>query len=177
MKSKSTFHCKGLLLVIDVMEEGLSASLAGISEEHLNHEFDAHKMTIGQLAVHTASWPRYFLSNEPPWEKTTLTCRPCIYPLTVPFVEDVINDGFSAMRDYLENADDELLEIDETGEKGKGYILYRLQLHTLVHSNQIAYLRSLLDSSWDFGSYFGDMATAIISMSYSTTRDLSIGGF
>ncbi len=177
MESKNTLHSRELLKVIDVMEEGLRASIAGISESQLNHQFADHKMTIGQLAVHTMSWPRYFLSEEPPWKEAVWTCRPCTYPLSADFVDDVITDGFSAMREFLENSDDQLLEIDAHGEKGKGYILYRLQLHTLVHANQISYLRSLLDSSWDFGSYFGDMATALIAMNYSTTRDLSIGGF
>jgi hypothetical protein len=177
MESKKTTHCEELLKVIDVMETGLRASLMSISDEHLNHQFASHKMTIGQLAVHTMSWPRYFLSKTPPWDETEWTCRPCSYPLTIAFVEDVITDGISAMKEYLKTADDTLLEIDENGEKGRGYILYRLQLHTLVHANQIAYLRSLVDSTWEFGSYFGDMATALISIKYGTTRDLKIRGF
>lgn len=177
MDQNSTTHCRELLQVIDSMENGLRASVEDISESHLNHQFSSHKMTIGQLAVHTMSWPRYFLSKTPPWEEMEWTCRPCEYPLTLRFVENVISDGVSAMRTFLNNADDKNLEIDEKGEKGKGYILYRLQLHTLVHANQIAYLRSMLDPSWEFGGNFGDMATAIISMKYGTSRDLNIGGF
>ncbi len=177
MDSHITFHCEELMHVIDVMEKGLSASVADISEEHLNHQFAAHKMTIGQLAVHTMSWPRYFLSEKAPWEETKLTCRPCSYPLRLSFVEDVIADGVKAMKEHLLNTNDQLLEIDAHGDKGKGYILYRLQLHTLVHANQIAYLRSMLDPSWEFGSYFGDMATAIISMKYGTSKDFKIRGF
>jgi hypothetical protein len=134
-------------------------------------------MTIGQLVVHTMSWPRYFLSEIPPWELTKDTCRPCDYPLNTNFIDEVISDGFSAMAEYLKNTNDDLLEVDEKGQKGKGYILYRLQLHTLVHANQISYLRSLLDPDWDFGGHFGDMATALISLKYHTTKDLSIGGF
>ena len=159
------------------MEEGLRASIDGISVEILNHSFAPHKMTIGQLVVHTMSWPRYFLSEKPPWELTKDTCRPCTYPLTNKFIDEVISDGFSAMNNHLNNTNDALLEVDEKGQKGKGYILYRLQLHTLVHSNQISYLRSLLEPAWDFGSQFGDMATALISLEYHTTKDLSIGGF
>lgn len=172
MDSNNTAHGKELLHVIDVMEKGLSASVSDISEEHLNHQFAPHKMTIGQLAVHTMSWPRYFLSETPPWKETKFTCRPCSYPLTLAFIEEVIADGVSAMQEYLKSTNDSLLEIDEHGEKGKGYILYRLQLHTLVHANQIAYLRSILDPSWEFGSYFGDMATALISMKYGTSKEL-----
>jgi hypothetical protein len=159
------------------MEKGLLASIEGISSEMLNYNFADHKMTIGQLVVHTMSWPRYFLSEEPPWELTKDTCRPCTYPLKIKFVEDVISDGINAMKEFLQQANDVLLEIDEKGEKGKGYILYRLQLHTLVHANQISYLRSLKDTSWDFGEYFGDMATALIGLDYSTTKDLAIPGF
>lgn len=170
-------NCDDLLRILSVLEKGLRASIDGISEEDLNHSFARHKMTIGQLVVHTMSWPRYFLSDIPPWEITKGTCRPCSYPLTMDFISGVISDGFSAMHDHLINTNDSLLEIDNEGKKGKGYILYRLQLHTLVHSNQISYLRSLLDPDWDFGSQFGDMATALISLKYYTTKDLSIGGF
>lgn len=172
MKPKETIHCKELLRILEVMEKGLRASLWDISEEHLNHSFAKHKMTIGQLAVHTMSWPRYFLSATPPWEETKFTCRPCSYPLTLPFVEEVIADGVNAINEYLSGTDDQLLEIDEQGNKGKGYILYRLQLHILVHANQIAYLRSILDPSWEFGNSFGDMATAFISMDYHTSKDM-----
>ena len=170
-------NCEALLNVIPVMENGLRAAIEDISEELLNYNFAPHKMTIGQLVVHTMSWPRYFLSEDPPWELTKDTCRPCIYPLKLKFVEDVISDGINAMVDYLLETNDDLLETNEKGEKGKGYILYRLQLHTLVHANQISYLRSLKDPSWDFGGYFGDMATALIGLKYSTTKDLKIGGF
>jgi len=170
-------HCQALLKVIPVMEKGLRATIVDISEELLNHNFADHKMTIGQLVVHTMSWPRYFLSEDPPWELVEDTCRPCTYPLKLAFVEEVITDGIKAMTEYLEDANDELLEIEENGEKGKGYILYRLQLHTLVHANQISYLRSLKDPEWDYGSYFGDMATALIGLDYSTTKDLSVRGF
>ena len=170
-------HCEELLKVIPVMEKGLRASIANISEDLLNYNFASHKMTIGQLAVHTMSWPRYFLSEEPPWELTENTCRPCTYPLKLKFVEEVITDGIHTMVEFLKNTNDELLEKDAKGDKGKGYILYRLQLHTLVHANQISYLRSLKDPSWDFGSYFGDMATALIGLNYHTIKDLSVRGF
>ena len=170
-------YCDALLNVIPIMMSGLKASIHDISEEHLNHQFAPHKMTIGQLVIHSMSWPRYFLSATPPWELTENTCRPCIYPLTMEFVEEVIEDGSTAMREFLLTSNDELLEIDEHSEKGKGYILYRLQLHTLVHSNQIAYLRSMLDPTWEFGSQFGEMATALISLPYHTGKDLNVPGF
>jgi len=170
-------HCQALLKVIPVMEKGLRASIEGISEELLNHNFADHKMTIGQLVVHTMSWPRYFISVDPPWELVKDTCRPCTYPLTLEFIDEVIAEGIKAMTELLQKTNDELLEIDQNGEKGKGYILYRLQLHTLVHANQISYLRSLMESDWDYGSYFGDMATALIGLDYSTSKDLSVRGF
>ena len=170
-------HCDAILKVIPVMEKGLRASIEGISEELLNHNFADHKMTIGQLVVHTMSWPRYFLSEEPPWELTIDTCRPCTYPLKIDFVQEVISDGIQAMTEFLQKTNDALLEVDQNGDKGKGYILYRLQLHTLVHSNQISYLRSLMEPDWDYGSYFGDMATALIGLDYSTTKDLNVRGF
>jgi len=55
-------YCEELLHTIDVMEKNLKIQLQGISQEHLNHSFAEHKMTIGQMAVHAMSWPRYFLS-------------------------------------------------------------------------------------------------------------------
>ena len=170
-------HCDSLLKVIPFMEKGLKASIEGIPEDLLNHRFADHKMTIGQLVVHSMSWPRYFLSEEPPWELTEDTCRPCVYPLTIAFVNEVISDGISAMTEFLQKTNDDLLEIDQNGEKGKGYILYRLHLHTLVHANQISYLRSMMESDWEYGSYFGDMATALIGLDYSTSKDLKIKGF
>ena len=170
-------HCDELLEVTEVMENGLRAPLKGITTEILNHVFASHKMTIGQIAIHSMSWPRYFLSKDPPWEVTQWTCRPCEYPLTLEFIDEVINDGCLAMRETLKSIKDSQLEVNEKGEKGVGYILCRLQLHTMVHANQMAYLRQLLDPDWDFGSYFGDMATAYIRMSYHTERDLRIGGF
>jgi len=170
-------HCDAILKVIPVMEKGLRASIEGIPEELLNHNFADHKMTIGQLVVHTMSWPRYFLSKEPPWELAEDTCRPCTYPLKIDFVQEVISDGIQAMTEFLQKTNDALLEVDQNGDKGKGYILYRLQLHTLVHSNQISYLRSLMEPDWDYGSYFGDMATALIGLDYSTTKDLNVRGF
>jgi len=174
---KSRTHCDELLAVNDEMETGLRAPLENISQKDLNHIFAQHKMTIGQIAVHTMSWPRYFLSETPPWEKTKWTCRPCNYPLTLAFVNKVIDDGCAAMRDKLNTIHDGLLEIDEQGKRGPGYILCRLQLHTLVHANQMSYLRSLLDPEWTFKGHFGNMATAYIKMSYHTERDKKIGGF
>jgi len=97
--------------------------------------------------------------------------------LKIDFVQEVISDGIQAMTEFLQKANDELLEVDQNGEKGKGYILCRLQLHTLVHANQISYLRSMKEPDWDYGSYFGDMATALIGLDYSTSKDLNIQGF
>lgn len=172
MKNGQRKNCEEILKVIHVMETGLRASLKGISSDQLNHSFAPQKMTIGQMAVHTMSWPRYFLSDKPPWKETEWTCRPCEYPLTPEFVEEVIDDGCTAMREYLVKTDDRLLEIDEKGKKGKGYILYRLQLHILVHTNQIVYLRSILDPSWNYHGQWGDMATALIAMDYHTSKEL-----
>ena len=170
-------NCDNLIKLIDVMNGGLRASLENISKEHLNHHFANHKMTIGQTAVHTMSWPTYFLATSPPWEETKLTCRPCTYPLTVEFIESVISEGFKSMSTFLQKTNDDLLEVDEKGKKGKGYILYRLQLHTLVHANQIAFLRGILEPSWDYGSHFGDMATELIALDYHTGKDLNVRGF
>lgn len=170
-------YCDAILEVIEVMDAGLRAPLAGITVEHLNHSFAAHKMTLGQIAVHTMSWPRYFMSATPPWEKTQWTCRPCSYPLTPEFVDTVIADGRAAMREKLLAIDDAGLEATPTGEKGPGYILCRLQLHTMVHANQMSYLRHVLCPDWRFGGHFGNMATAYIRLPYHTDRDKKIGGF
>jgi len=170
-------NCAELLYVIDIMQKGLRASLENISQDHLNHQFANHKMTIGQLAVHTMSWPTFFLAESPPWEETELTCRPCTYPLTPDFVDQVISEGVGSMKTFLFNANDKLLEVDNNGKKGKGYIIYRLQLHTLVHANQIAFLRGILNPSWEFNGHFGDMATALIAMDYHTTKEIDVKGF
>jgi hypothetical protein len=69
MKSKHN-HCEAILNVLPVMETGLRASIENISEDLLNYNFASHKMTIGQLVVRTMSLPRYFLSEQPPWELT-----------------------------------------------------------------------------------------------------------
>jgi len=177
VKVKKRKYCEELLHAIDVMEKNLKIQLEGISQEHLNHSFAEHKMTIGQMAVHAMSWPRYFLSKEPPWEETKWTCRPCEYPLTVKFVNEVMTDGSQAMREKLNTIDDSLLEVDEEGKKGSGYILYRLQVHSIVHAMQIGYLRHLLEPDWKLGGQFGDMANSLIGMSYHTTPDLKSRGF
>jgi hypothetical protein len=161
-------HCDEFLAALPVVERGLRSPLEGITEAHLNHIFAPHKMTIGQIAVHSMSWPRWFLSSADPWELTEWTCRPCVYPLTVAFVEEVINDGVDAMRSVLERVDDSGLERTPDGKKGPGYILFRLLHHTMVHANQMAYLRHTLDPEWGFGRHFGEMASALIRVSYHT---------
>jgi hypothetical protein len=177
-------HCDELLEVIDVMEAGLRAPLVDISGEHLNHSFAEHKMSIGQIAVHTMGWPQYFMADEnnKPWERGSSvpdfwTCMPCEYPLTPDFVSGVIEKGCQAMRDKLHSINDDLLEVTSDNEKGPGYILCRLQLHTMVHANQMSFLRQILDPGWRFGGHFGEMATAYIKISYHTSKDKSIGGF
>jgi len=172
-------HCDELLEVIDVMERGIRAPLEGIAEEHLNHQFAAHKMSIGQIAVHSMAYPQYFMApaDDKPWEKVEWTCRPCDYPLSTAFVDRVVDEGCDAMRTMLRSIDDDGLERAPDGSQGPGYILCRLQLHTLVHANQMSYLRQLLEPDWQFGGHFGDMATAYIRMSYHTERDRRIGGF
>lgn len=171
-------HCLELLETIKTMEKGLNAPLENISQEHLNYVFADHKMTIGQIAIHCTAWAEYFMAgeNKKPWELEKWTCRPCEYPLTLDFVYSVVKSGFDAIRKKLESINDDILEI-ENGKKGPGYIICRLQLHALAHSNQMAYLRQLLEPSWEFGSHFGDMATAYIQLGYSTDRDISVRGF
>jgi len=175
----SRTHCNEFLDLLSIMEDGFRSPLDGISQDHLNHVFAEHKMTIGQIAVHHAAWAEYFMApyNEKPWDVVKWTCRPCEYPLNMKFVNSVIDNGFMAIRNKLESINDELLEIDQEGNKGPGYIVYRLQMHAIAHSNQMSYLRQLLDPEWQFGSHFGDMATALIGLSYKTTRDLRIQGF
>ena len=175
----SRTHCDELLSILSTMEAGFRSPLEGISQDHLNHVFAEHKMTIGQIAIHHTAWSQYFMAlpNDKPWEVVPWTCRPCEYPLSLEFINSVMDDGFNALRDKLEHINDDLLEIDEEGNKGPGYIIYRLQMHAIAHSNQMSYLRQLLDPEWKFGTHFGDMATALIGLSYKTTRDLRIQGF
>lgn len=177
--SSNNKNCMELLILSKVMEKGLWAPLGGISEEHLNYSLAPHKMSIGQIAIHSTAWARYFLSpkDDKPWEITKWTCRPVDYPLTLSKVKEIFNDGFKAIQDDLSSIDDDLLEVDVHGEKGHGYIIYRLLIHVIAHGNQMAYLRQGLDPEWKYGTHFGDMATAVIAMKYRTDRDLSIGGF
>ncbi len=172
-------NCEELLELTYVMEAGLRAPLDGIREEHLNYSFASHKMTIGQIAVHCTGWAQYFMADDDhkPFELANWTARPMVYPLTLIDVNQAIDNGFAAVREILITQNDEILEITEDGNKGKGYIIYRLMIHALTHSNQMAYLRQLLDPEWEFGGHFGDMASAIISAKYSTERDSNVQGF
>ncbi len=172
-------NCKELFDLSFTMEKGLRAPLEGISEKNLNHSFASHKMTIGQICIHCTGWAQYFMADEgeKPFELTKWTARPVEYPLTLEDVNQSITDGFAAVREILSTQNDDLLEITDDKKKGKGYIIYRLMVHALAHSNQMAYLRQLLDPEWEFDGHFGDMASAIIRTKYSTERDLNIQGF
>ena len=176
-KISSRHHCDEILQIVPLFKAGLMAPLAGISEINLNHSFANHKMTIGQIAVHSSAWAVYFLTEPKPWEKVEWTCMKCEYPLTLKFVYSIVNRGIIKMESILNMANDTSLEINTEGNKGPGYIICRLLLHILSHSNQMAYLRQLLDPQWGFGSHFGDMASAFINLDYSTTRDISVPGF
>lgn len=172
-------NCKELYDLSLTMEKGLRAPLEGISDEILNHSFASHKMTIGQISIHCTGWAQYFMADEgnKPFELAKWTAKPVEYPLTLSEVNQTITDGFTAVREILTTQNDDLLEVTDDGKKGRGYIIYRLMVHTLAHSNQMAYLRQLLEPEWEFGSHFGDMASAIIRTKYSTERDLNIQGF
>lgn len=172
-------NCKELYDLSLTIEKGLRATLEGISEKNLNHSFAAHKMTIGQIAIHCTGWAQYFMAEEDnkPFDLAKWTAKPVEYPLSKITVEDTIHDGFAAMREILTNQNDDLIEITSVGKKGKGYIIYRLLIHSMVHSNQMAYLRQLLDPNWEFGGHFGDMASHLIRTEYSTERDLNVPGF
>lgn len=169
-------NCNELLKLTDAIEPGFWAPLENISKEFLNHSFALHKMTIGQIALHCSAWASYFIAEEKPWEVQKWTCRPVEYPLTLDVVNQSIKEGFLAIKNKLNSIDDEILEI-ENKEKGKGYIIYRLLIHFMAHGNQMAYLRQLLEPDWDFGSHFGDSASAIINTKYSTMRDIDVRGF
>lgn len=170
-------HCQELLAALEGMEQNYKSIVQGISEEHLNHSFAEHKMTIGQISVHIMSWPKYFLTYPKPWKQEKLTCRPCEYPLTPEFVDLVTDEGIGTMRKYLEEANDDILEKAESGKKGFGYLVYRLLIHIVTHTMQIGYLRHLLDPKWVPGPQFGDMATILIGMTYHSDRDPRFGGF
>ncbi len=169
-------NCDALLAIIPTFYNGLRAPLEGISEEHLNHVFAEHKMTIGQIAIHCTAWMTSHLSDPKPWEVVPWTCKEVSYPLSLAAVEDIIEQGFATMRDLLSSITDSQLE-EINGKKGPGYIASRLLHHILAHSNQMSYLRQILDPEWQFGGHFGDMASALIALPYSTTRDVQIKGF
>ncbi len=172
-------HCDELLAILPVMEAGLREPLEGISQDHLNHRFAPHKMTIGELAVHCTAWPVYFLSAEPPWAKVRWTCRPCPDPLTMAFVDQAIDEGFAAMRETLQRASDEDLDKRSDQERGLGYLICRLQLHFIWHVGQMSYLRHMLDEAWASSGrgHFGRMATAYIGVSYHAGDPQRLRGF
>lgn len=169
--------CEELIEVVNAMEKGLLTPLQKISVEQLNYVFADNKMTIGQIAVHCGAWAEYYMTDNPTWDPIKWTCKEVSYPLTLEIVRDVLIIGFGAMRVKINSIDDELLEIDEKGEKGKGYIICRLLLHSMTHANQMAYLRQILDPEWKDTNMFGLMATAYIRLSYHTENNKLIQGF
>ncbi|OLS26783.1 MAG: hypothetical protein HeimC3_06750 [Candidatus Heimdallarchaeota archaeon LC_3] len=170
-------YCNELLETLNIMEKGLLTPLESISGKSLNYVFAENKMTIGQIAVHCGAWPEYFMTDKPSWEPVKWTCRFVDYPLTLDIVKGIISVGFNSIRNKLKLIDDQLLEIDEKGNKGPGYIICRLMLHTMVHSNQMAYLRQIIDPEWSDRGMFGKMAAAYIKLSYFTERDKNVFGF
>ncbi|MBI9071507.1 MAG: hypothetical protein JEY94_07900 [Melioribacteraceae bacterium] len=172
---KNRIHCNRLLKAAFTMSGCLKYAIEGSSEEILNYSFAEHKMTIAQMAVHTMSWPRYFLSAEKPWEVDKFTCRPCKYPIKKDFINKVIDDGLLAIKEYLASVDDKQLDIANDGSKGKGYLVYRLIIHIMTHAEQIAFLRSMLEPDWNYSKQFGKMATELIGISYTTEKDSMFG--
>ena len=168
-------NCRELFDLTFPIERGLRAPLEGIDQETLNYSTAPHKMSIGQLAVHCMGWAQYFLS-EKKWKPVKWTCIEVNYPLTLEQVNQVISAGFKKIRDTLRSISDAELEV-KNGKKGPGYIIYRLLIHAMVHANQMAYLCQSKNLEWEFGSHFGDMASAIIATRYHTSRDFEIGGF
>ncbi len=169
-------HCQELHDLSFVIEKGLKTPLEEISNTHLNHSPSPHKMSIGQLAIHCMGWAQYFLADEK-WEPEKWTCVKVDYPLTLNAVLAEVDKGFEAIRTTLQQSNDQLLEVNSNGEKGHGYIIYRLLIHAMCHANQMAYLRQTLEPDWTFGTHFGDMASAVIVTKYHTTRDLAVPGF
>ena len=169
-------NCDAILSILPTFYEGLTAPLENIPEDHLNHVFASHKMTIGQIAIHCTAWMTYFLTNPKPWDVVPWTCKIVEYPLKLTAVHEIIDEGFATMRLVLSELDDTRLEVDG-GKKGDGYIISRLLHHILAHSNQMSYLRQLLEPDWGFGGHFGDMASALIALPYHTARDLKVRGF
>jgi len=169
-------HCNELYTLAAAIEKGFLKSLEEISQEHLNYSPAANKMSIGQLAVHCAGWAQYFLS-EIKWTPEMWTCVSVTYPLTVEQVLREIKKGFLAIYQTLSRLNDISLEISSDGRKGPGYIIYRLLIHAMVDANQMAYLRQIVEPEWNFGSAFGDMATAVIQTEYHTDPDIEIPGF
>ena len=173
-------HCEEIIEVVNKMEKGLLAPINSISEKNLNHVFAENKMTIGQIAVHCGAWAEYFMTNNPSWEPVKWTCKSVSYPLSLENVKMIIKNGFNAIRSKLNFINDDLLEIDEKGEKGKGYIICRLLLHAMTHGNQMAYLRQILEPELkesEISGMFGSMATAYIRLSYFTEIDKRVPGF
>lgn len=164
-----------LLKMIPAIKEGLLAPLDEISEEILNRQVGDNKMSIGQLVIHCMAWAEYFMGEIKPDPIVPWTCKPVDYPLKLEYVRGMIDTGFGAIQRKLETVDNNSLEVAEDGKKGPGYIIYRLLIHSMVHSNQMAYLRQLFNPEWKFGSHFGNMANVFIASDYETTPELVRG--
>ena len=161
--------------MIPTIKQGLLAPLEGISEEILNRQVGDHKMSIGQLVIHCMAWAEYFMGEIKPDPIVPWTCKPVDYPLKLYYVLGIIEAGFGAIQRKLEIVDNNSLEVTEEGKKGPGYIIYRLLIHAMVHSNQMAYLRQLFNPEWDFGSHFGNMANVFIASDYITAPEIVRG--
>ena len=115
-------NCDELEKLAVEIERGFRASIGNIDQEMINHVFAPHKMTIGQIAIHSMAWPIYFLSDPKPWEVKKWTCKPVEYPITEQDLESAISKCFMFLKKQLSVLNDELLE-RKNGRKGPGYII------------------------------------------------------
>jgi len=159
-----------------VVHEKFRLAVEGTPQDVLNYQPAPHKMSVGQIALHTAGAERYFMNPEPVFERTEWTYVPAEYPLVLDEVLKQIDLAAEDVRNTLESIRDEDLEKpwryygDRTIKLG--YILMRLTHHEIYHMAQIAYLRSWLQKDWRFEGHWGQAATAIISLPYRTTQEL-----
>lgn len=172
-------NCDAVLATLERMIPPFCSVLDDLDGETLNRQPADHKMSIGQMALHSFCYMNYYMTghDELPWQKVKWTCAPADYPLTRAAIDAQIQAGADRMRRRLREADDRTLEGAWPMPGGKviklGYICCRLLHHLLAHGMQMAYLRQIYQPEWSHGGNFGKMATALIEMPYHTTFALA----
>lgn len=170
--------CLALAQTLDKLVPPFRDLLNHISQDVLNRKPADHKMSIGQIALHTFGYMRLYMTGDgpAPFERTAMTAVPASYPLEPYFVLEQIDLGQAKMQQVLASADDAKLEQAWPMPGGKvvklGYIVSRLLHHIMIHGVQIAYLRHMYEPGWKSRGW-GEWVTPLIALPYHTSESLT----